>query len=119
MFALPVMAGVGIASGYAMTLPADQSADFQHGGVHEAELRFALKQAIQKYRKLRYYSVAMLEKVLVAWESREIAPVVLANPVIDLADGLLLADEQVKYQDGNDFAVAQRGLTATGGGTYW
>jgi hypothetical protein len=39
---LPVVAGVSVASGCPVELPSDESANFQHGGIHEAKLCFAL-----------------------------------------------------------------------------
>jgi hypothetical protein len=97
MLTLPVVAGVGVAPGRPVELPPDQLADFQHGGVHEAKLRFALEESIQDVTKPRDYSVAVLEEVLVVRETREVALVVLENPVVNLADGLLLAGQEIEY----------------------
>lgn len=57
--------------------------------------------------------MTVCNKVLVGWETREVASVVLKDPVVDLTQGLLLDGEQVKNKDGDDFAVAKRGLPAT------
>lgn len=119
MLTLPIVTRMSVASGYAMVLPSYQPAGFQHGRVHEAKRCFALQDAIQQYRQLRYNAVAVFEKVLVARQLRKVMLVVLHNPVIYLSNGLLLTTEEIKGQDGNNFAVAKCGLTATSSGLYW
>jgi hypothetical protein len=49
VFTLPVVAGVGDASGHSVPLSSYQFAHRQHGGVHEAKLRFALKESVQQF----------------------------------------------------------------------
>lgn len=96
VFSLPVVSGVGVAPGYMVVLSSDQPAYLKHGRVHEAKLRFAFQQPIESRCQQRDNSMAMLEKVLVVWEAREVRVVVLVYPVVDLADGLLLRGKEVE-----------------------
>jgi hypothetical protein len=57
--------------------------------------------------------VAVFEEVLVGGHVWKIGSVLLLYPVVNLANGLLLARQEIKQQNGNDFAVAKRGLAAT------
>lgn len=113
MLTLPVVSGVGVASGHAMVFTPHQSTDFEHSTVHEAKLRLRRKDTIQDVTNLGYDTVAMLKEVLVVRDTWEITLMVLDNPVIYLTNGLLLSGEQVEHQNGNDFAVCHGGLTAT------
>lgn len=79
-----------------MPFTAYQLADFQHGGVHEAKLGFALQQVAQQPVELWQHAVTMGYKVLVGWQSREVRAVVLFGSVVDLTQGLLLHREQIE-----------------------
>jgi hypothetical protein len=113
MLTLPVVAGVGVASSHMVVFSSHKSTDFEHGGVHEAKLCLRRKDTIQDISNLRYNPVTMFEKVLVFRQVRKVTLVVLDNSVVDLANSLLLRSEQVEYQDSNDLAVTEYGLTAT------
>jgi len=112
VLALPVVASVGYAPSDPVPPAAYQFADWQHGGVHEAKLCFACKQVAQQPVEQWERTVAVRYEVLVGGQMREVALVVLAHPVVDPAQGLLLHREQVERQNGDYFAVAKGGRTA-------
>ncbi len=48
VLALPVVAGVSDATSYSMPTTAYKFADWEHGGIHEAKLRFTFQQIAEQ-----------------------------------------------------------------------
>jgi len=112
VFTLPIVPGVGKSSGCSMPLPSGQFAYGQHSSIHEAKRCFAYQQAGKQPVQGRQYSMAMSHKVLVGWEVRKVPGVVLPDPVVDLPQCLLLANEQVEDEDSHNFTVTKNTGTA-------
>ena len=104
---LPIVASVRIPPSDPMPLSPHQFAHGEHGSVHEPERCFVFEEAAQQPPHERLDPMTVADKILVIRQSWKICAVVLPCPVVDLTEGLLLTDEQIKYEDGNDFAVTE------------